>query len=231
MKLSHLLIALALLGCSNLQVNKMDKIFEQYNKPGMPGAAVMVIKDGNVLFSHGYGLANVEEKIPVTDSTDFRLASVTKQFTAMCILQLIEKGKLDFQTKLKSIFPQLPDFANKITIKNLLQHAAGLQDYESLIPDTATVQVKDKDVLEMIAKTDSLYFPPGTKHKYSNTGYAILSLVVEKISGMPFRDYLKKNIFDPLKMKKTLAYEKGINTIPNRAFGYTVKKDTVIRAA
>ncbi len=229
MKLSHLLIALALLGCSNLQVNKMDKIFEQYNKPGMPGAAVMVIKDGNVLFSHGYGLANVEEKIPVTDSTDFRLASVTKQFTAMCILQLIEKGKLDFQTKLKSIFPQLPDFANKITIKNLLQHAAGLQDYESLIPDTATVQVKDKDVLEMIAKTDSLYFPPGTKHKYSNTGYAILSLVVEKISGMPFRDYLKKNIFDPLKMKKTLAYEKGINTIPNRAFGYTVKKDTVIR--
>ncbi len=235
-KQTNTLIVLTLLititfftSCSKPVDSKMDNIFKAYNNPHLPGAAVMVIKNGKVVFSKGYGLANVEENIPVTDSTNFRLASVTKQFTAMCILQLIEKGKLDFQTKLKSIFPNLPDFTNKITIKNLLQHTSGLLDYASLIPDTATVQVKDKDVLRMIMDTDSLYFQPGEQHKYSNTGYAILSLVVEKISGMPFREYLQKNIFRPLGMHNTLAYEKGINTIPNRAFGYTIKKDTVIR--
>ncbi len=216
-------------GCQKSFEKKMDEIFSKYNSPELPGAAVMIIKNGKVIFSKGYGMANVEEKIPVTDSTDFRLASLTKQFTATCILQLINEGKLNFGTRLSSIFPPLPKFAKKITIKNLLQHTSGLQDYESLIPDSATVQVKDKDVLKMISQTDSLYFEPGTQHKYSNTAYAILSLVVEKISGLPFREYLKKNIFEPLGMHNTLAYEKGINTIPNRAYGYSIVDGKVIR--
>ncbi len=229
---SLILISLTLFllqSCNNSQMEKMDKLFAKYNHPDLPGAAVMVIKNGKVIFSKGYGLANVEKSIPVTDSTDFRLASVTKQFTAACILQLINKGKLSLKTKLRSIFPELPKFAEKITIKNLLQHTSGLLDYESLIPDTATVQVKDRDVLKMISQTDSLYFEPGTQHKYSNTGYAILSLVVEKLSGKHFRDYLRENIFDPLGMKNTLAYEKGINTVPNRAYGYTIENGKVVR--
>jgi CubicO group peptidase (beta-lactamase class C family) len=214
-------------GCAMNKEEKIDKIFSDYNKPGMPGAAVMVIKNGEIIFQKGYGLANVEENISVTKATNFRLASVTKQFTAMCILKLIDEGKLKFETRLTDIFPEFPSYGNDITIKNLLQHTSGLIDYEDLIPDTATVQVKDKDVLAMLMQTDSTYFKPGSKHKYSNTGYALLALTVEKISGKPFRDFLSENIFKPLGMDNTVAFEKGINEVKNRAYGYTIHQDSV----
>jgi len=201
----------------------IDELFADYNKPGVPGAAVMVVKDGEILFQKGYGLANIEKTEPVTAKTNFRLASVTKQFTAMCILLLIEEGKLTFNTTLKDVFPDFPDYGSEITIKNLLQHTSGLIDYEDLIPDTATEQLKDKDVLSLIMKTDSTYFIPGSQHRYSNTGYALLALIVERISGKNFGDFLSENIFEPLGMNNTIAYEKNINEVKYRAFGYNIK--------
>lgn len=228
-KILFLFSLILISSCAMNKENQIDQIFENYNLPGMPGAAVAVIENGNFIFNKGYGLAVVEEKIPVTDSTDFRLASVTKQFTAMCVLQLIEKGQLKFETTLTDIFPDFPTYGKEITIKNILQHTSGLVDYESLIADTVTVQVKDKDVLKMMMSIDSVYFAPGEQHRYSNTGYALLTQVIEKVTGMPFRDYLKENIFNRLGMKNTLAYEKGINTVPNRAYGYTIKDRKVER--
>jgi CubicO group peptidase (beta-lactamase class C family) len=206
---------------------KIDKIFEDYDKPGMPGAAIMVIKDGEILFQKGYGLANVEKNEPITEVTNFRLASVTKQFTAMSILLLIENGHLKLETTLKDIFPDYPEYGSGITIKNLLQHTSGLIDYEDLISDTATVQLKDKDVLALITNTDSTYFIQGSQHKYSNTGYALLSLIIEKVSGKPFRDFLSENIFNPLGMYNTIAFEKTINEVKNRAYGYDIKNGIV----
>jgi CubicO group peptidase (beta-lactamase class C family) len=210
-------------GCGMNNEEKIDRMFSDYNKPGMPGAAVMVIKNGEVLFRKGFGLANAEKNEPVTPETNFRLASVTKQFTAISILMLVEEGKLEMKTTLKEIFPGFPAYGAGITIKNLLQHTSGLIDYEDLIPDTAAVQVKDKDVLNLIMQTDSTYFEPGSMYKYSNTGYALLALIVEKISGKPFRDFLNDNIFQPLGMKNTIAFEKGINEVKNRAYGYSIK--------
>lgn len=214
-------------GCTMSNEEKIDVIFKEYNKPNMPGAAVMVIENGEVIFEKGYGLANVEKNLPVTEATNFRLASVTKQFSAISILMLIDRGQLKLETTLKEIFSQLPDYGKNITIKNLLQHTSGLIDYEDLIPDTATVQVKDNDVLNMIMKTDSTYFQPGSQHQYSNTGYALLALTVEKISGKPFRDFLRDNIFEPLGMNNTIAFENNINEVRNRAYGYTIKDNIV----
>ena len=187
----------------------------------------MVIENGEIIFQKGYGLANVEQNLPVTGATNFRLASVTKQFTAMSILMLIDRGQLKLETTLKEIFPNFPDYGKNITIKNLLQHTSGLIDYEDLIPDTATIQVKDQDVLNLIMQTDSTYFQPGSKHQYSNTGYALLALTVEKISGKPFRDFLRDNIFQPLGMDNTIAFEKNINEVKNRAYGYTIKDNII----
>jgi CubicO group peptidase (beta-lactamase class C family) len=202
---------------------KIDEILNEYNNPDLPGAAVMIVKSGEVIFQKGYGLANVEKKIPINSATNFRLASVTKQFTAMSILMLIERGNLKLETTLKDIFPDFPEYGRNITVKNLLQHTSGLIDYEDLISDTVTVQVKDKDVLDLILKTDSTYFQPGSQHRYSNTGYALLALTIEKLSGKPFRNFLKDNIFQPLEMDNTIAFENNINEVTNRAYGYTIK--------
>ncbi len=122
---------------------------------------------------------------------------------------LIERGKLNFDNKLTDIFTGFPKYGEKITIKNLLNHTSGLIDYEDLIPDTATIQVTDHDVLESMMKRDSTYFEPGIKWQYSNTGYALLSLIVEKISGESFPKFLEDNIFKPLDMNSTVAHVEG----------------------
>jgi CubicO group peptidase (beta-lactamase class C family) len=229
--LKHLLILFfsifLITGCGMSTEDKIDDLFKDYNNPGKPGAAVMVIKNGEIVFQKGYGLADVEKNQPVTAESNFRLASVTKQFTAMSILMLIQKGELHLNTNLKNIFPEYPDYGRDITIKLLLQHTSGLYDYEDMIDDSVTVQLKDRDVLNRMMQTKRGYFEPGSQHRYSNTGYALLALTIERKSGLPFREFLKQNIFAPLGMDNTLAYENGINEVPYRAYGYTVKNGNV----
>ncbi len=187
----------------------------------------MVIHHGEVVLSRSYGLADLERQIPVSDSSNFRLASTTKQFTAMAVLQLMDQNKLNFDTKLRSVFPEFPDYADPINYGQLLHHTAGLIDYEDLISDTAVVPVLDADVLVLLLGQDSTYFKPGTEYSYSNTGYSILALSVERLSGLSFSDYLKQNIFDPLQMNGSLAYVKDSPSFPNRALGYLVAADII----
>lgn len=215
----------------------MDSLFEKYDLPNSPGASVAVIKDGKIIFEKRYGLADLEDNIPVKPNTNFRLASVTKQFTATAVLLLIERGKLKFDETLTDIYPNFPDYGKKITIKNLLNHTSGIIDYENLIPDSVTVQVSDNDVLKMMMKQDSTYFETGSKWQYSNTGYALLSQIVEKISGKTFPEFLKENIFDPLDMENTVAHLEGKDIVTNRAYGYDktdsgwVRKDQSVTSA
>jgi Asp-tRNA(Asn)/Glu-tRNA(Gln) amidotransferase A subunit family amidase/CubicO group peptidase (beta-lactamase class C family) len=199
---------------------KIDLIMKDFNLPDAPGAAVLVVKDHKVVFKKGYGLTDLQKHIPVSELTNFRLASVSKQFTAMCIMILKESGKLKYENTLKDIFPDFPEYGKKILIRNLLQHTSGLIDYEDLMPDSVTEQIHDKDVLRMMMSVDSTYFLPGTEYRYSNSGFAILAMIVEKISGKRYADFLRENIFEPLGMDNSVAYEKGISTISDRALGY-----------
>ena len=224
-------LILASCGAENEDVDNMkqiDQIFNPYNSSDMPGAALMIIQDGETIVQKGYGIADFEQNIPVTSKTNFRLASVTKQFTSMSILQLIEKGQLSLATNLTDVFPDFPSYGEAITIKHLLQHTSGLWDYEDMVPSSQTRQVKDKDVLNYMMGIEETYFPVGDKYQYSNTAYAMLTQVLEKITGMAFRDYLRVNIFEPLDMSTSLAYENGINEVPNRAFGYTIEDEGIL---
>ncbi len=205
---------------------EVDQIFADYNSPEMPGAAVMIIQ-GETVLQKGYGIADFEQNLPVTAKTNFRLASVTKQFTAMSILQQIERGTLSLDTALTDIFPGFPDYGKSVTIEHLLQHTSGLYDYEGMEPEGLARQLKDKDALASMMSVDETYFPVGEEHRYSNTAYAVLTQILEKVTGTSFREYLKENIFDPLEMNNTLAYENGINEVTNRAYGYTIEESGV----
>ncbi len=199
----------------------IDSLLAAYDSTHAPGASVVVIKDGKVILKKGYGYEHLETGRRVIPSTNFRLASMTKQFTAMCIMMLREQGKLAYADPLSRFFPEFPAYGKAITVRHLLTHTSGLIDYESLIPDSQTVQINDRGVLSLLLRTDSTYFPPGTKYLYSNTGYAMLALIVEQASGESFAAYLQKHIFHPLGMNSTLAYERGISEVPERAYGYT----------
>ena len=188
-----------------------------YVRVNAPGASVLVVRDGEVLVRKSYGLANVEEGIAATPATNYRLASLTKQFTAACILIL----GIPLDDPITKYLPEMPAYANAITVRHLLTHTSGLLDYEDLIPKGTTKQVHDADVLALLSKTDHTDFPPGTQYRYSNTGYSFLALIAERASGMRFADFLREKIFKPAGMNNTVAFEEGISTVPNRAYGYS----------
>lgn len=198
----------------------IDRLMAAYAGDG-PGAAVLVLKDGQPLVRKGYGRADLERAAPVTPATNFRLASVTKQFTAAAILLLIEDGKLTLDDRVRTWLPSLPTEAGGVTIRHLLTHTSGLIDYEDVSPASMTEQLHDADVLTLLEGEARLYFAPGAAYRYSNSGYALLALIVGKASGHSFAQFLQQRIFAPLGMANTVAYEHGISEIAHRAFGYS----------
>lgn len=213
--------------CAMSPEEAVDRLFRDYAGDATPGAAVRVIRDGEVILTRTYGMANIESGQPVTAATNFRLASISKQFTAMSILMLIEQNRLTLDTVLLQIFQDFPAYGDDITIETLLQHRSGLLDYEPLVPEDATEQVHDADVLEILKQQDAGYFPPGSDYRYSNSGYAVLAMIVEEMSNRSFAGFLQARIFTPVGMKNTVAYEEGISTVSDRAMGYTVTDDGV----
>jgi len=200
---------------------KVDTLFHEYDRPDVPGASVIIIKDGKVLYKKAYGMANVEDKIPTTTKTNYRIASMTKQFTAMAVMILDERQRLSLDDPLTKFFPDFPHYGKRITVRHLLNHTSGLLDYFPLIPAGTTAPLKDRDVLNLLRKQDHTDFPPGSKFRYSNTGYVLLALIVEEASGSPFPEFLKKNIFDPLRMTRTRFYDREDHSDRNRAYGYS----------
>lgn len=203
----------------------IDALFADFDKTNSPGAAVMVINDGKAVFAKGYGMADLADETRCSTNTNFRLASVTKQFTAMCIMILVERDKLSLEDKMTKFLPEFPDYGNRITIRHLLSHRSGLIDYEDVMPANLTIPLSDRDVLWIMRQQKKTYFPSGTDFRYSNSGYALLALIVENVSGQKFATFLKDNIFQPLGMTNSVAYEEGISVVPNRAFGYAKVKD------
>ena len=207
----------------------IDSMFAPYAEPGMPGAHVLVIRNGEVAVDRSYGMAIVEAGMPVTSETNFRLASLSKQFTATAIALLVRDGVLRYETVVRAHIPELPAYAHDVTVRHLLQHTSGIPDYEDYIPRTQSEQVKDRDVPVLLQRADSMYFAPGTAYRYSNSGYALLALIVERLSGQPYREFLGERIFGPLKMYTTGAHEEGITAVQDRAYGYTVRPTGVVR--
>jgi CubicO group peptidase (beta-lactamase class C family) len=204
---------------------RIDALMSRY-AGDVPGASLLVVKDGKPLVERGYGYANLEKHIKAGPETNYRLASVTKQFTAASILVLKQDGKLELDDPIRKYLPELPTSDDGITIENLLAHSSGLVDYEDLIPSSRTTQIDDNDVLRMIASQDRLYFQPGSAHRYSNGGYVLLGLIVERLSGMDLADFMRRRIFEPLGMDHTLLYEHRRGPKPaNRAYGYSLIAD------
>ena len=220
---------------------KIDAVFSGVTSPDAPGLAVLVRQNGKTLFEHGYGVTDLRKKTKIDAHANFRLASFTKQFTAMAILLLVRDGKLRYEETLVEIFPDFPDYGKLITIRNLLSHVSGLPDYEDLMEAEEKAsgrgenggppiwspekQIQDAEVLELLKKEKSGKFAPGTSWAYSNSGYVVLGLIVAKASGKSYGDFLPERIFAPLKMNHTVVYQKGKNQVMNRAFGHSKEND------
>ena len=208
-------------------VKQVDDIFADLRSETAPGAAVMLIKDGRVVFSAGYGVTDLRTRHAIDEHTNFRLASDTKQFTAMAIMLLVHDGKLHYEDRLTDIFPEFPAYGKAITVRELLNHTSGLLDYEDLMPKYEGVppeqvpQIQDGQVLKLLEQQKTTKFPPGSKWDYSNSGYVVLGTIVAKVSGTSFPEFLRQRIFQPLGMNNTVAYVKGKNEIANRAYGHS----------
>jgi len=201
----------------------VDSLFSAYSGSAVPGASVVVIADGRVVVRRAYGMADLEQRVAATPETDYRLASVSKQFTAMAVMLLATAGKLRYDQPVRDFLPELPAAAGPVTIRHLLNHTSGLVDYEDLVPESRTAQLDDRDVLDLLATKDSVYFPAGTEYRYSNSGYVLLGLIVARVSGrgLSFPEFLRTRIFQPLEMRATVAHVEGSDTVPRRAYGYS----------
>jgi D-alanyl-D-alanine carboxypeptidase len=206
--------------------SRLDSLMSSFYKAGAPGAAIAVIKDGNVVFKRGYGIADLETKAPITPSTNFNICSMTKQFTAYAILQLQRQGKLSLDDKLSRFFPQFtPRVANAVSVRQLLSHCSGIVEHYSYVNRALYREFWDKDVLATLSAVDSMYFPAGTRYRYSNAAFCILSQIIEKVSGESYPSYICSHVFAPLGMIRSNVIQPDFK-ITERAFGYEFEKDT-----
>ncbi len=195
-----------------------------------PGLAVLIKRGATVYIEKGYGIREFGKPVKIDSSTNFRLASVTKQFTAMAIMLLVHDGKLHYEDRLTDIWPDFPAYGKPITIRHLLTHTSGLPDYEQLMEQvekksgphwSAENQIQDGEVLQLLMQQMTGKFAPGTSWAYSNSAYVVLGLIIAKKSGTSYADFLERRIFVPAGMKHSVVYLKGKNKIAARAFGHS----------
>jgi CubicO group peptidase (beta-lactamase class C family) len=202
---------------------QVDQLFAAWSDPNVPGAAVSVMRDNKIILKKGYGSANLEYNMPITSSTVFHIASVSKQFTAFAVLLLAQEGKLSLDDDIRKYIPEVPDFGKKITLRNLATHTSGLRDQWALLAMAGwrldDVITKDH-ILKMISRQQELNFNPGDEYLYSNTGFTLLAEVVARVSGKSFADFTHDRIFAPLGMNHTLFYDDHEKIVKNRAYSF-----------
>ena len=191
-----------------------------YSNARQPGG-ILVLKNTAEIKTSYTGLAHLDKNIPISAETRFRMASVSKQFTAMAVYLLIQEGKITFETPIHSVLPELSKSCSSIKIKHLLNHSSGLLDYENVIPDAQKEQLTDYSIVQLIQNLDTVYFEAGTNFRYSNTAYCLMSLIVERISNQSYEEFCKERIFQKLNMSS--AQISAPRTFENRAFGYHPK--------
>lgn len=206
----------------------VDEVFSDLTKPGSPGCALAVYRDGKIIYAKGYGLANIEENVAITPQSVFDIGSTSKQFTAASILLLEKQGKLSVNDDVRKFIPELPNYEQKITILQLLNHTSGLRDYLTLF-ELAGINIDsvttDGDALALITRQKTLNFAPGTDWLYSNSGFFLLSVIVQRASGKTLREFASENIFAPLEMTHTQYRDDHAALIANRAMAYDEQED------
>ncbi len=201
-----------------------DKIFTKWDTTVTPGCAVSVIKDGQIIYKRGYGMADLDHDVPITPETVFHVASISKQFTAAAILLLAQEGKLSLDDDVHKYIKELPDFGVPITIRQLIHHTSGLRDQWDLLGLAgwrySLDLITDDDVLELVSRQKELNFKPGDKHMYCNTGYTLLAQIVKRVSGQSFREFTSNRIFEPLGMRSTHFRDDHAEIVKHIAYGY-----------
>jgi CubicO group peptidase (beta-lactamase class C family) len=228
-----LLVASAAAAAGQSVQARLDAIFTPSETGRMPGLAVMVRQAGRTIYQRGWGVRDARSGAPIDATTNFRLASCTKQFTAAAIMLLVRDGKLTYDRKIGEIFPDLPAYARDITIGQLLTHTSGLPDYEDLMASygarwSMVRQIQDDDVLELLKSQTHGKFAPGTSWSYSNSGYVLLGLVVAQVGRQRFESFLRSRIFAPLDMDRTIAFSRQRNSVANRAYGHVPRNGTLV---
>ena len=199
--------------------NVIDSLMKSLSQRGQFNGSILVVEHGNLLYKNGFGKANMKNKIDFTPSTSCYIASLTKQFTAMGIMILAEQHKLDYNDPLSKYFPQFPPYADKVTLKHLLNHISGIPDY-ALELGLEHSGLTNTEVLKALLMQDSLNFTPGERFEYSNSGYVLLAMIIEKVSVQPYHVFLKENIFEPLNMKNTFVEDSSHPYLQERAHAY-----------
>ncbi len=244
---SILLVIIFVMGASSIAVaqkknpsktNKPDKyamafdsLFEAEVKPDGPGMAILIAKNGKAIYRRAIGKANLEHNIDLKPEHVFRIGSITKQFTAVSIMQLIEQGKISADDEITKFIPDYPTHGNRITVSHLIYHTSGIQSYTDMAGWDDEIRKKDFTVSALVDyfKNEPMNFLPGEEWRYNNSGYILLGYIIEKVSGMTYEEYLQKNIFEPLGMKHSY-YDDARTIIPNRAQGYAMRDEGVINA-
>ena len=211
---------------------RIDNIFRQRISADAPGAAVAVLKDGAVVYKNGFGRAHLEYDIPITASTIFHVASVSKQFTAFAILLLAQDGKLSLDDDIRTHLPEVPDFGKTITIRHLIHHTSGLRDqWELFVMAGGRLDdvITQAHIMKLVQRQRDLNFDPGDEYLYCNTGYTLLAEIVARVSGQSFPEYTAAHIFAPLGMTGTHFHDDHELIVPNRAYSYARKDDGTFR--
>ena len=209
---------------------QVDELFAEWDGEISPGAVVGIFMDGRIIYSKGYGVANLDYDIPITPQSVLRIGSISKQFIAMCIAMLAEQGKLSFDDDIRTYLPEMPDYGNQVTIRHLLHHTSGIREYLALVnligkPEGSVFGYTTRELVELLSRQQRLNFEPGSQFSYTNSGYFLLAEIVTRVSGMKASAFAQENIFEPLSMTQTRFYDDPNAIIRNQAFGYSPKRD------
>ena len=207
---------------------RVNKLFARWDKPDSPGCALAIIRQGQIIYKHAYGMADLERNVPITLNTVFDIGSIAKQFTAMSIALLAKEGRLSLDDDIHKYVPEIPSYGTAITIRHLVYHTSGLRDYSQLMALAAMPGENHytyREIIDLLARQKGLTFKPGDQHLYSNSGYLLLSLIVQKASGKSLREFAAENIFKPLGMNNTRFVDDYTSIVKNRAIGYSARDD------
>lgn len=210
---------------------RVDRVLAAYNRPDAPGVAVAITDHGRITYKRAYGLANLENQIPIASDTRFELASVSKQFTALAVLLLQREGKLSLDDPVRTHVPELPRYADAIQIRHLIHHTSGLPEYLTIarLAGSGDMDVlRFDDVLGMLERWEGPDQAPGSGWRYTNTNYALLAEIIARVTREPFSDWMARHVFEPLRMHDTFIQTSAVQVIPHRADGYREQDGTMI---